>query len=135
MADVTMTDDDLHKMEESAATCDVHVVAAFVSASAYKGNVSIGGQFPGLLTRLQATNKPIVLISFGNPYLFRDYPDVAAYIAMYSTVPPSEIASVRALWGEIKVQGKLPVTIPNLAAFGTGILLPAVNKLTPSGQK
>jgi beta-N-acetylhexosaminidase len=135
MTDVTMTEDDLRHMEDTAASCETNVVAAFVAASAYKGNVSIGGQFPGLLARLQATRKPMALISFGNPYLFRDYPEVSAYIAMYSTVPPSEIASIRALWGEIRIQGKLPVTIPNLAPYGTGIVLPAINKITVTAQK
>jgi beta-N-acetylhexosaminidase len=132
MADVTMTDDDLHRMEESASACEANVIAAFVSASAYKGNVSIGGQFPALLTRLMETKKPLALISFGNPYLLRDYSGVQAYLAMYSTVPPSEIAAVRALWGEIAVRGKLPVTIPNLAAYGDGIAIPAITKIVPS---
>jgi beta-N-acetylhexosaminidase len=135
MADVTMTDEDLKKMEESAAACDANVVAAFVSTSAYRGNVSIGGQFPGLLSRLLATKKPVALISFGNPYLLRDYPDVQAYLAMYSTVPPSEIAAIRALWGEIAIQGKLPVTIPKLAAYGDGIALAATSTITSTQQR
>lgn len=135
MADVTMTEDDLHKMEDSGSACETNVMAAFVSASAYKGNVSIGGQFPELLARLMATKKPMVMISFGNPYLLRDYPEVPAYMAMYSTVPPSEVASVRALWGEIAIQGKLPVTIPNLAVYGDGIAVPATGKITTTQQK
>jgi len=39
----------------------------------------------------------------------------------FSTVPPSEISAVKALWGEIPIRGHLPVTIPNLAKFGEGI--------------
>ena len=100
-------------LEEMAnAGCENTVVAAFVSASAYKGNVSLGGNFPALLQRLLATGKPITLIALGSPYLFRDYSGVASYLTTYSTVPPSEIAAVKVLFGEIAATGKLPVTIP-----------------------
>jgi hypothetical protein len=34
------------------------------------------------------------------------------------------VAAVRALFGEIAIQGKLPVTIPTLAKYGDGIALP-----------
>jgi beta-N-acetylhexosaminidase len=74
----------------------------------------------------------MLLISMGNPYLLRNYPDVPGYIATYSTVPPSEIAVVKAIFGEIPIQGKLPVTIPNLAKIGDGILMPAIKKALPA---
>jgi len=40
-------------------------------------------------------------------------------------VPPSEIAAVKALYGEMPIRGRLPVTIPDLAKFGDGMQLPA----------
>jgi hypothetical protein len=40
------------------------------------------------------------------------FPKVGAYLTTYSTVPPSEVAAVRALFGEIPIRGRLPVTIP-----------------------
>lgn len=44
----------------------------------------------------------------------------------YSTVQPSEIAAVKALFGDIPIQGRLPVTIPGIAKYGEGIKLAAV---------
>jgi beta-N-acetylhexosaminidase len=70
---------------------------------------------------LTASSKPIALVALGNPYLLRSFPDVAAYLATCSSVPPSEAAAVRALWGEIDIGGHLPVSIPGLAARGDGI--------------
>jgi beta-N-acetylhexosaminidase len=43
----------------------------------------------------------------------------------YSTVPVAEIAAVKALFGEIAIGGKLPVTIPGFAKYGDGIVLAA----------
>jgi len=67
-----------------------------------------------------------VLVAMGSPYLFRNFPNVDGYLATFSTVPPSEVAAVRALWGEIAIQGHLPVTIPGLAKLGDGIMLAAI---------
>ncbi len=100
------------------------VVAAFSSVSAYRGNVALSGSYPQLVQNLIATKKPVVLVALGNPYLLRSFPDVAAYLATYSTVPPSEISAARALFGDIAVNGKLPVTIPGQAAYMDGISLP-----------
>jgi beta-N-acetylhexosaminidase len=50
---------------------------------------------------------------------------VGAYLATFSTVPPSELAVVRALFGEAEITGRLPVTIPGVARVGDGIRLPA----------
>jgi beta-N-acetylhexosaminidase len=50
---------------------------------------------------------------------------VSAYLATFSTVPPSEVAAVKALLGEIAIRGHLPVTIPGLAKYGEGIELAA----------
>ena len=44
---------------------------------------------------------------------------------LISTVPPSEIAAVRALFGEIPIRGHLPVTIPGMAIYHDGIQVQA----------
>jgi len=49
-----------------------------------------------------------------------------AYLATFSTVPPSETAAVKALWGEIAIGGRMPVSIPGLAAYGDGLRTAAV---------
>jgi beta-N-acetylhexosaminidase len=125
MLDTTTSEDDIHKAEEANSSCETNVVAAFLAVAAYRGNTALGGNFPALVTRLLNSKKPMVLMAMGNPYLLRNYPEVPAYLTTYSTVPPSEIAALKALLGEIPIQGKLPVTIPNLAQIGDGIALAA----------
>jgi beta-N-acetylhexosaminidase len=45
---------------------------------------------------------------------------------MYSWVPTSERAAVKALFGEIPIHGKLPVTLPGVAKRGDGVEKEAV---------
>jgi beta-N-acetylhexosaminidase len=132
MANVTildpdMTESDLQSAIDRSASASRCVVVAFASVAAYRGSVALGGGFPQLIQKLIAAQKPVALIAMGNPYLLRSFPDVAAYIATYSTVPPSEISAVKAIFGEIPISGKLPVTIPGFAQYGDGISLAPVH--------
>jgi len=99
------------------------VIAAFASVAPSRGTAALSGFLPKLVEELIATKKPVAFIAMGNPYLLRNFPDVAAYLATYSTVPPSEIAAAKALFGDILINGKLPVSIPGFASAGNGIIL------------
>jgi beta-N-acetylhexosaminidase len=128
--DTRMSDADLQSAVEHASAATQYVVVAFASVAAYRGSVALGGGFPQLVQNLVATNKPVALIAMGNPYLLRNFPDVAAYMTTYSTVPPSEVSAVRALFGEIPIGGKLPVSIPGFAQYGDGINIAASHPVT-----
>jgi beta-N-acetylhexosaminidase len=104
-----------------AGGCNIAVVAAWITASAYRSSVALPGTLTGFVNSLTESETPVVFLSFGNPYLLRSFPKVASYLAMFSTVPMSELSSVKALFGEIPITGRLPVTIPGLAKIGDGI--------------
>jgi beta-N-acetylhexosaminidase len=123
--DPTATAADLDQAAAGMDACDTVVTAAFASVAAYRGNVTLAGGYPALLNRIIDSGKPVVLIALGNPYLLRGFPKVAAYLATFSNVQPAESAAVKALFGEIPIGGRLPVTIPGLAAYGDGIQLAA----------
>jgi beta-N-acetylhexosaminidase len=107
----------------AASEKEIIVVAAFSQVGAYRSNAQLAGDYPQLMEALITTGKPVVMVALGNPYLLRHYSGVAAYISTFSTVEPSEIAAVKALFGEIGMRGRLPVSIPGLARFGEGIQL------------
>ncbi len=125
LLDPTMPAAALEEAAGKTGGCDVLVVAAYASVAAFRGTAALAGDYPKLIENLTATGKPAVLVALGNPYLARGFPNAAAYLATFSTVPPSEVAAVRALWGEIPIAGRLPVSIPGIAAYGTGIAAPA----------
>ncbi len=129
-ATVTTLDPSLSRADVDAALarltpCETYVVAAFASVTAYQGSLGLGGDLPHAMETLTASAKPLVLVALGNPYLLRSFPSVAAYLATFSSVAPSEAAAVNALWGEIDIRGHLPVSIPGLAARGDGMQVKA----------
>jgi beta-N-acetylhexosaminidase len=124
-ADSSMAPEALDAAIAQLQACDSYVVAAFSSVGAGRGAVGLAGDLPRVVESLIASGKPVTLAALGNPYLLRSFPNVSAYLATFSTVPPSEIAAVKALWGEIDIRGHLPVTIPGLANYGDGITVAA----------
>jgi len=62
-----------------------------------------------------------VVLAMGSPYLILSYPNIQSYACAFSSVSTSEAAMVRALFGEIPIHGKLPVTLPNVAKRGDGM--------------
>jgi len=122
-------------LQEAAAagsSCEANVVFAFVTVSDSRGDVALGGGYPDFLRQLAGTGKPLVLVSLGNPYLLRSFPEAAAYLATFSTVEPSESAALNAVLGEIPIRGRLPVSIPGIAVIGDGIQIGPAGGTPPS---
>jgi beta-N-acetylhexosaminidase len=91
-----------------------------------KGSASLQAASSALLRAvLERAADKTVLVAMGNPYLAGEYPGVQTYLCTFSNVPVSEISAVRALFGEIPIGGRLPVTIPGVARRGEGIARPA----------
>ncbi len=125
--DPAMSKDDLDLVSQKTAGCTQIIAAAYVTVSAYRGNVALAGSFPDFLNGLIAGTAPVTLVALGNPYLVRAFPNVSSYVTTYSPTPTSEVALAKALFGEIPVTGRLPVTIPGVAKYGDGIQLPATH--------
>jgi beta-N-acetylhexosaminidase len=111
------------------ASCKEIYVAAFVTVAAYRGSVALQGGLNSFMNTLVHGPVPVALISLGNPYLLRDFPDVASYASTFSTSTTSELAAAKAISGEIPITGKMPVSIPGLAKIGDGLDVPARSKI------
>jgi len=107
------------------------IVAVYVTPSAgrtvtgaSKGSLALG-KGPGevLHSVLKAAGRKTAIISLGSPYLAAAYPETQTYMCTYSNAPVSELSAARAIFSEIEVRGRLPVTIPGIAARGTGLEL------------
>ncbi len=87
-----------------------------------KNTVSLVGDSAALLQRiLAAAGQRTAVLAMGNPYLGSDFPEVQVYLCTFSNLPVSESAAVKALFGEIPIRGRLPISIPNVAQRGAGI--------------
>ncbi|MBI4910868.1 MAG: hypothetical protein HY820_45065 [Acidobacteria bacterium] len=109
---------ELGELSKNIEPCSSFVVAAFAG---FKGNGMLNEDYTALIQSLIGTGKQVVLAGMGNPYLIRGYDRVPAFVAAFSTVPASEVAVVKALVGDIPIQGKTPVSIPGIAPVGAGI--------------
>ncbi len=131
--DPSMSRQDIDEAMQKLPACDNYVVAAFSTVASGRGSIGLGGELGPTLESLTASGKPVALVALGNPYLLRSFPNAAAYLATFSSVVPSEIAAVKALWGEIDIRGRLPVSIPGEAKIGDGIQLPVARPVVTGG--
>src|SRR5882672_10333710 len=109
---------------------DVAILALFVRVSDRKGNVDVPAEQAALAEQIYKTGKPVITVGFGSPYLIERFPEAETWLAAFGISDVAQISVARAMFGEIPVRGKLPVTIPgvNLKA-GFGIEL-AANPMT-----
>jgi beta-N-acetylhexosaminidase len=92
------------------------VVTATIRIASYKrGPMGLNETQLSLLREIAHHDGPVVVASFGSPYLLNDVPDLPSYAAAFESYPGAETAMARALFGEIPFQGKLPVPVAGFA--------------------
>jgi CubicO group peptidase (beta-lactamase class C family) len=101
------------------------IVGMFVRWGSYRGTVSLTDTTAKLLNQLFRKDKPMFVIAFGSPYLLRQIPEAPSYLCAYQTDTMAVSAAIRALFGEIPLAAKLPVSIPGFYSIGDGIDKPA----------
>jgi beta-N-acetylhexosaminidase len=104
------------------------VAAVYVIPTAGKvGNSMAMADATGTLLQqlLDHAAQKTAVIAMGNPYLASDFPKIENYVCTFSNASVSEVAAIKALFGEIPIRGHLPVTIPNVAQRGAGLERPA----------
>src|SRR5579871_420786 len=121
---VGMSDEVLKAVDQAKRV----IAAVYVIPTAGKiGNSVAMADVSGALLQqvLDHAAQRTVVVAMGNPYLASDFPKIENYMCTFSNATVSEVASVRALFGEIPIHGHLPVSIPNVAVRGSGIERPA----------
>jgi len=120
--------DDVLRAVDQAQTV---VAAVYVIPTAGKATKTAGGlqnsvglaDATGMLLQklLDHAAPRTAVLAMGNPYVAQDFPAMQNYICAFSNATVSEISAVKALFGEIAIRGRLPVSIPNVARRGAGI--------------
>lgn len=124
--DARSSEKEIKRALEAAGHADL-VIASLYGRVRTGQAQSVGLPEPGAraLQKLIADKKPILGISFGNPYLLQGFPELKTYIVAYGDMPSLQQAVARALVGTIDIMGRLPISLPSLYARGTGIQLKA----------
>jgi beta-N-acetylhexosaminidase len=109
-------------LRAQAQNADVVVVSAYVNPVQYRGSVEAGGGFSAFVESLARAGRPVVVVSFGSPYLLRDFLSVPAYMLAWGAEAVCQDAAARAVTGQAPITGRLPVTILAGIPRGTGIM-------------
>lgn len=119
--------EDLDAIVTAAGNSDLILVGSFVFLQTSSGKISLTDAQSRFLKRLKATGKPIVLISFGNPYIVIDLPDADVHLLAWANTQSQIDAATNAMFGATTIDGKLPISIPGTAyAFGAGLTIPKI---------
>ncbi len=88
-------------------TTDIQAVASMGSSKLSDAQTSFVRALPSAVT----PGTPLVLVSFGTPYLLDEFPEIGTALCAYSGSDRAENAVVRVLNGEIAPTGTLPVSL------------------------
>lgn len=107
-----------------AQRADVMIVGVYLSVVAWKGGVRFSKPLDEFLGTLGRSERPVITVAFGDPYILGKLPETAVMMTPYNGTYLAERSVARALTGRIAVGGRLPVTIPGRYPRGAGLSLP-----------
>lgn len=109
---------------ESARNADVILCQLQLATRSGEMTGFVSSKQKNLLVRIAALGKPMIAVSFGNPYVVIDLPKLDAYVCAYSNSEIMQDAVAEVLFAEAPAQGKLPINIPGVYKFGDGVEYP-----------
>jgi len=99
------------------------LVNAFVSPSARKNKINLSKTQENFIRSLASKSKKLLLNSYGNPYLIKNFPMIENYMCSWKESEIMQNAFVRAITGRENISGRLPITIPGVASKDFGIMI------------
>ncbi len=106
---------------EKTKEADVVIFALFSRRQARKGTVDLDLKHIRIVHEATQSSIPVVVISFGSPYFIRHFPEIDSYLCVYRWSKEAQETAAKAIFGEIDIKGRLPVSIPDLYPLGHGL--------------
>jgi beta-N-acetylhexosaminidase len=110
--------------EARKALSDADIVIAGLYGrvrSGAKNSVGIPDNGAAILRELLATDRRVIGVSFGNPYILSSFPQLRTYIVAYGDMPALQRAAALGIIGQQSLTGRLPISLPGLYPRGTGL--------------
>jgi beta-N-acetylhexosaminidase len=108
----------------AAAQADVVIIGSYVNITSQTATASAPRAFVEFTRQVVETGKPVIVVSFGTPYLLSQIPFVPAYGVAWGGTPSSQRAAARAVLGDAAISARLPISIPPLLPVGAGVTRP-----------
>ncbi len=119
------TPNEIALIRTMASRFDAIVAGIFVRVSSGTNRLDLAPPVVSLLqdlSRMSArSNKPFVSAFFGSPYVPLSVPELPAMLLTYDLSDVAEESAVRAIAGEIPINGKLPIALPGMFPVGHGL--------------
>jgi len=119
------TPSELELVRAMAENYDAIVAGVFVRAASASGRLDLSPPVVRLLQDLsrstEVRKQPFVAAFLGNPYTPMYVPEVPAMLLTYDFSDYAETSAVKAIAGEIPINGKLPIALPGLFPIGHGL--------------
>ncbi len=109
-------------LEVLAAEVDLVIVSVYAPPRSGTGDISVSEGMADFIATV-GPERPMMVISFGNPYLLVALPESPGYMIAWGAHEVSQNAAVRAVFGQAAISGRLPVSIPPFHEIGDGITL------------
>jgi beta-N-acetylhexosaminidase len=103
---------DYARVERAADSADAIIISSYVGQVWDAVSAAAPQTFANFVRRLAGPGRKVILVSFGNPYLLQQIPEVPTYLVAWGGFPASQTAAARALLGISPITGKLPISIP-----------------------
>lgn len=107
-------------MLQRARNVDIIVIGSFINLWSNQSTHLSNAQ-QSFLNKLTNTNKPAVLVSFGNPYMLADMKGADAHVLGWYNTQQQVSGVVPALFGASQVKARLPIEIPDMYELGSGL--------------
>lgn len=111
---------EIERVVERARNADVVVLALYLRLVAGRGEAGLFTRQTELTNRLLELEKPVVLLTFGNPYAASAFREADGILVAYDQALETVSAAVRVLQGKQPALGRLPITVEPFD-FGSGI--------------
>lgn len=110
---------------DTAAASGIVVFLSFSNAAPWRGTLGLPAAVAEFANRL--AGRGALIFNFGNPYLLPQIPDAETYLLAWAEDPVMEVAAARAVAGEVRVSGVLPISLDGYD-LGSGLTVPVLTR-------
>lgn len=110
-ADLSVFERELAEKVELSEGAERCVVGVFFRPRAWGGKAALDASAVERVREAQRKYRDVLVVSFGSPYVLRQFPDVGGYVCAWGEDEFSQRAAARALLGAIPFKGKPPVPL------------------------
>ena len=122
--DKRTTDSEYDSLLKEAKRAEMVVMGSFVKRAALKGTVELPDAEARFIRELIDDKREVAIVAFGSPYQIQQFPKARSYAAAWAVEDPAQTAGARAIFGEIAIRGRSPVSLPGFFIIGDGVQVP-----------